>query len=89
VNRHEIILLGEAAERALQDQGIMAALAAIEDEQVRVWKDSSPLRPDEREDAYRLTRCVGMIRTRLEAFVANAKVEKANAERESKPRADF
>ena len=68
MSREEIIGRGMAAARLLGDATLMKALTEIEAECMAAWTGSNPADITTREDAYRMTRCVGLLRQKLEAW---------------------
>jgi hypothetical protein len=81
MTREEILRRGAAAARLLGDETLMKALAEIEAECMAAWTGSNPTDVATREDAYRMTRCVGLLRQKLEAWRGTARIERDNAER--------
>ncbi len=79
MTREDLIRRGEAALRLLDDEIAMAALAEIGAECAGLWAASNPADVTAREDAYRLQRCVILLREKLESWAATAKIEKGNA----------
>jgi hypothetical protein len=79
MTREDAIRRGEAARRLLEDATAQAALAEIAAECTASWADSSPADVAAREDAYRLHRCVALLRQKLEAWAAGAALEKDRA----------
>ena len=84
MSREETIRRGMSAARLLGDETLMKVLAEIEAECMSAWTGSNPQDVAAREDAYRLTRCVGLLRQKLEAWRGAAHVERDNMERLTK-----
>lgn len=80
MTKDEIIRRGTAAARLLGDETLTAALAEIEHDCIQSWTASNPSDVAGREDAYRLTRCVGLIRQKLETWRGAGQVESNNAQ---------
>lgn len=85
MTRDETIRLGEAATRALSDEGIVEALSQMESECTESWANSGIDQSAQREDAYRMLICVRMVTAKLRAFESNAQLELHNRDRERKP----
>jgi hypothetical protein len=79
MTREELIRRGEAARRLLNEPLALAALDEIAAECSVAWAASNPTDTTAREDAYRLQRCVALVRQKLETWTANAAVERENA----------
>jgi len=75
----DVIRRGAAAARLLADETLMQCLAEIEGECTVAWVNSSPNDAAGREDAYRMIRCVALLRQRLETWRGAAHIEKTNA----------
>jgi len=75
----DIMRRGLAASRLLGDETLVRALMEIEAECAAAWAGSNPADVTMREDAYRMTRCVGLVRQKLESWRGAAEVEKNNA----------
>jgi len=74
-----VIRRGIAAARLLGDETLMATLAEIEAECTAAWTGSNPADAAAREDAYRMIRCVALLRQKLETWRGAAQIEKNNA----------
>ena len=81
MTRDQILRRGDAAARVLDDDIAMAALAEIAAECTLAWANSNPADNAAREDAYRMQRCVMLLRQKLEAWRGAAQIEKGNAAR--------
>jgi hypothetical protein len=81
MSRDAVIRRGMAAARLLGDDTLMTVLAEIEAECMAAWTGSNPADVATREDAYRMTRCVGLLRQKLEAWRGAAQVERDNEAR--------
>ena len=79
MNRDALIRRAAAASRLLGDDTVLAALAEIEADCIAAWSESNPRDVEQREDAFRMHRCAGLIRQKLEAWRASGHVEKDNA----------
>jgi hypothetical protein len=79
VSRDEIVRRGTAAARLLNDSMVREALAEIEAECAAAWINSNPADSALREDAYRMTRCVALLRQKLESWRGAAQIESSNA----------
>ena len=84
MSREEIIRRGIAAARLLGDETLMKVLAEIEAECMSAWTGSNPQDVAAREDAYRMTRAVGLLRLKLETWRGAAHIERDNMERLTK-----
>lgn len=84
MTREDLIRRGEAAARLLDDPLAMRALDEIAAECASAWANSNPADVSTREDAYRMHRCIGLLRQRFAAWAASAAVEKGNAETRQK-----
>jgi hypothetical protein len=79
VTSDDIIRRGMAAARLLGDETLVQALAEIEAECANTWANSNPADVTAREDAYRMNRCVALLRHKLESWRGAAQIEKNNA----------
>jgi len=79
MTRDDIIRRGMAAARLLGDEALVQALAEIEAECAVGWANSNPADVAAREDAYRMNRCVALLRQKLESWRGAAQIEKNNA----------
>jgi hypothetical protein len=55
------------------------ALGELRKEQAALWAGSNPADRETREDAYRMTRCIDLLKLRLESYRADAVLEKQKA----------
>ena len=78
LSTEDVIRRGLAAARLLTDDTLTAVLAQIEAECAAAWAGSNPADVATREDAYRMTRCVVLLRQKLEAWRGAAHVEQNN-----------
>ena len=79
MNREDTIRRGMAAARLLSDETVQQALAEIEAECTSAWIGSNPADNALREDVYRMTRSVALLRQKLESWRGAAQIESNNA----------
>lgn len=81
MNKDETIRRGQAANQLLGNETLVTVLAEIEAECMAAWAESNPADLAGREDAYRMTRCVGLLRQKLTAWRDAGHLEKDNIAR--------
>lgn len=80
MTRDQIILLGEAAKRLLNDEAAMQAFAQIEADLTKEWSASRPNDTQGREDTYRVLFACQRLKAQLETMAANAVMETQKAQ---------
>ena len=84
MTRDEIIRRGESAGYLLANPSALAACEAIQAECAEAWANSGPHQQELRDDAYRLSRSIKLVRLKLETWAAEAATEIHNSERDRK-----
>lgn len=80
MDRDAIIRRGRAAEQLLSQDGL-SALGEIETDLITDWANSNPANTEGREAIWRMVKCLELFQQKLETWVADGKLESANAER--------
>jgi hypothetical protein len=83
----DVIARGEAATRLLQDPVLSGAFDEILQDTVRLWLDSNPSEEVRREELYRVTLAVQLLRGKLRAYKGAASVRLAEREAEAREEA--
>lgn len=78
MTKEQIILRGQAANRLLGDELFNAAVREIESECLERWKSSRPDDVAGREDAFRMQRCIGLLKDKLASWRDASQFEKTN-----------
>lgn len=80
MTRDEIIRRGESASRLLTDATALAAWDAIKEQCLESIYNSGPHQDSLRDDAYRLSRCIKLVRVQLETWRDEAAMEIHNGD---------
>jgi hypothetical protein len=83
----DVIARGEAATRLLQDPVLAGAFAEIRRDAYRMWIDSKPSEQVRREELYRITQALELVRGKLRAYRGAASVRIAEREAEAREEA--
>lgn len=81
MTREDIIRRGESAKRLLGDDTAVAAWVAVQEKCAEAWADSAPHQQEIRDDAYRLSRCIKLVKLQLETWAGEAAAEVHNGDR--------
>ena len=79
----DVILLGKAAESALDNPAIILALTKIEEEITRAWKLSAPKDEEAREKLYYRIEGLNYFKAKLQGMVNNMIFETNKAKRQA------
>lgn len=74
----DTIIRGQQAAQLLGNETLQAVLAEIEAECLKSWAGSNPADVAVREDAYRMNRCIALVRQKLETWRGAGQYEKSN-----------